>query len=292
MKRIFLFVLTNLAVVFLLGLMLRLFGLDRLLLASGLSPPSLLIYATIFGFGGSILSLLLSKSSALWMTGAKIIGSPRNSGEYWLLETVRRQAEAAGIGVPDVAVYPSEEINAFATGASRNSALVAVSSGLLNAMEAEEAEAVLGHEVTHIANGDMVTLTLLQGVLNTFVLFLSRAIGAIVDRVVFRNERGMGVGYFLTVFALQIFLGLFAAIIVCWFSRQREFRADRGGARLAGTEKMIRALERLGVVEGRQALPRSLSAFGISGDGGILDLLRTHPPIAERIAALRETIGR
>jgi heat shock protein HtpX len=239
--------------------------------------------------GGSFISLLLSKGSALRMTGAEVIAQPRNDAERWLVETVHRQAQQAGIGKPDVAIYDAPEINAFATGARRDSALVAVSTGLLRAMDRDEAEAVLGHEVSHVANGDMVTLTLIQGVVNTFVIFLSRVVGDVVDRVVFRNERGHGPAFWITSIIAELLLGILASIIVMYFSRTREFRADRGGASLAGREKMIRALERLKAAHEQPPLPDQLAAFGISGGvgAGLKRLFMSHPPLDERIAALR-----
>ena len=247
MKRIFLFVVTNLAVVLLLGIVARLLGVDRYLYQSGLNLSSLLIFAAIFGMGGSIISLLMSKSIAKMSVGAQVIQNPSSQTERWLVDTVQRQAQAAGIGMPEVAIYDSPEPNAFATGANRNAALVAVSSGLLQQMSADEAEAVLGHEVSHVANGDMVTLSLLQGVLNTFVIVLSRLVGSVVDQGLSRGQdnRGSGIGYYLTSMVLELLFGLLASLIVMWFSRQREFHADAGGARLAGRGKMIAALERL-----------------------------------------------
>ncbi len=290
MKRILLFLATNLAIVLVLSISLRLLGVESILdqQGVGLDLNSLLIFALVFGFGGSFISLAISKWSAKRMTGAQVIETPQNQTEAWLVETVRRQAEAAGIGMPEVAIYDAPEINAFATGASRNNALVAVSTGLLRNMTAEEAEAVLAHEVSHIANGDMVTLALIQGVVNTFVIFLSRVIGHLVDRVVFKNERGHGPAFWITTIIAELVLGILASIIVMWFSRQREFRADAGGAKLAGREKMIAALERL-----RQnttvSLPDQLTAFGIAGGmgDGLKKLFMSHPPLEERIQALR-----
>jgi heat shock protein HtpX len=244
--------------------------------------------AAIFGFGGSFISLAISKWMAKMATGAQVIEVPSNTTERWLVDTVKRQAEKAGIGMPDVAIYDAPEINAFATGWNRNDALVAVSSGLLQNMTREEAEAVLGHEISHVANGDMVTLTLIQGVLNTFVIFLSRVVGFIVDRVLLKNERGYGIGFMVTTFVAQIVLGILASIIVMWFSRWREFRADAGGAALAGRDKMIAALERLKLNQEQSQLPAQISAFGISGGGGWMRLLMSHPPLDERIAVLRD----
>jgi heat shock protein HtpX len=247
--------------------------------------------AAIFGFGGSIISLLLSKTMAKRATGAQVITQPRNEGEQWLLATVQRQAQAAGIGMPEVAVYDAPEINAFATGANRNNALVAVSTGLLRAMNRDEAEAVLGHEVSHVANGDMVTMALLQGVLNTFVIVLARVVGGIIDNYISgnRDSRGPGIAYYLIVMALELVLGLFATMIAMWFSRRREFRADAGGAALAGRHKMIAALERLSANHQPSTLPTQVEAFGIAGGvgQGLKKLFLSHPPMQERIAALR-----
>jgi heat shock protein HtpX len=290
MKRILLFLATNLAIIVVLSITLRLLGVERILDESGtgLDLNALLIFAAVFGFGGSFISLAISKWTAKRLTGAQVIEQPRNATEIWLVETVRRQAKQAGIGMPEVAIYDAPEVNAFATGMSRNNALVAVSTGLLRSMTQDEAEAVLAHEVSHIANGDMVTLALIQGVVNTFVIFLSRVIGHLVDRVVFKTERGHGPAFWVTVVIAELVLGILASIIVMWFSRQREFRADRGGANLAGREKMIAALERLAA--GRTApLPDQMAAFGIAGGlgGGIKRLFMTHPPLEERIAALK-----
>jgi len=290
MKRVFLFLATNLAIIVVLSITLRLLGFERILdeQGVGLDLNSLLVFAAVFGFGGALISLAISKWTAKRLTGAQVIEQPRNATEIWLIETVRRQAKQAGIGMPEVAIYDAPEVNAFATGASRNKALVAVSTGLLQSMTREEAEAVLAHEVSHVANGDMVTLALIQGVVNTFVIFLSRVIGHLVDRVVFKTERGHGPAFWVTVVIAELVLGILASIIVMWFSRQREFRADRGGANLAGREKMIAALERLAA--GRTApLPDQMAAFGIAGGlgGGIKRLFMTHPPLEERIAALK-----
>jgi len=288
MKRIFLLVVTNFAVLAVLSITMQLLGVDRMLEQdTGLNLQGLLLMAAIFGFGGSFISLAISKWMAKMATGAQVIEVPSNTTERWLVDTVKRQAEKAGIGMPDVAIYDAPEINAFATGWNRNDALVAVSSGLLQNMTREEAEAVLGHEISHVANGDMVTLTLIQGVLNTFVIFLSRVVGFIVDRVLLKNERGYGVGFMVTTFVAQIVLGILASIIVMWFSRWREFRADAGGAALAGRDKMIAALERLKLNQEQSQLPAQISAFGISGGGGWMRLLMSHPPLDERIAALR-----
>jgi heat shock protein HtpX len=288
MKRIFLFLVTNIAVMVTLSVVASLLGVNRYLAGSGLNLGALLGFAAVFGFGGAFISLAMSKWSARMAVGAQVIEVPHNSSEYWLVDTVKRQAQAAGIGMPEVAIYDSPEVNAFATGMSRNNALVAVSTGLLERMTREEAEAVLGHEVSHVANGDMVTLTLIQGVLNTFVIFLSRAIGYFVDRVVLKNQEGPGLGYFLTHIVLEILFGILASIVVMWFSRQREFRADAGGARLAGRGKMIAALQRLQSLQEESHLPEKVAAFGIKGGRpGWMALFSTHPPLEQRIEALR-----
>jgi len=287
MKRIFLFLATNLAVILVLSVVLKLLGLDRAMVSqTGIDYGGLLAFSAVVGFTGAIISLLMSKSMAKWSTGAHVIEQPQNQAEAWLVETVRRLATKAGIGMPEVAIYEGEP-NAFATGAFKNSALVAVSTGLLQSMNKEEVEAVLGHEVAHIANGDMVTLTLIQGVVNTFVVFLSRVVGTIVDRAVFKTERGTGPGYFITVIVCQIVFGILASMIVAWFSRQREFRADRGSADYLGAPTpMINALRRLGGLE-PGALPQSIQASGITDKAGIMALFSTHPPIEQRIAALQ-----
>jgi heat shock protein HtpX len=286
MKRIFLFLATNLAVVLLLSIILSALGVDQYLTESGLNVPMLLVFSLIVGFSGSIFSLLISKQMAMWSTGAHRIEGPEGAHERWLVDTVRRLAGKAGIGMPEVAVYEGAP-NAFATGAFKNSALVAVSTGLLESMNREEIEAVLGHEITHVANGDMVTLTLIQGVVNTFVVFLARVVGFVVDRTVFRTERGIGPGYMITVIVSQIVFSILASMIVMWFSRRREFRADAGSARLLGTpQPMIGALRRLGGME-PGALPQSMAASGISGAPGWMALFSSHPPIEERIAALQ-----
>ncbi len=291
MKRIVLFLATNLAIVVVLSMTLRLLGVESILdeQGTGLDLNALLIFSAVFGFAGSLMSLVLSKWTAKRFTGAMVIETPSNEAERWLVATVQRQAERAGIGMPEVAIYDSPDINAFATGANRNNALVAVSTGLLRAMSRDEAEAVLAHEVSHIANGDMVTLALIQGVVNTFVIFLSRVIGYLVDRVVFKVERGHGPAFWITAIIAEIVLGILASMIVMWFSRQREFRADAGGAQLAGRQKMIAALERLKQSVEQPHLPDQLAAFGISGSigSGIRRLFMTHPPLDERIAALR-----
>ncbi len=291
MMRIFLFIATNLAVVAVLSITMRLLGVDRMVSASGgLNLNALLIMSLVMGFAGSIISLFMSKWMAKRSVGAHVIEVPANATEQWLVNTVKRQADQAGIGMPEVAIYDSPDINAFATGWNKNNALVAVSTGLMNNMTAEEAEAVLAHEVSHVANGDMVTLTLVQGVVNTFVIFLSRVIGYIVDRMIFKNERGEGIGFFIASMIAQLVLGIFASMIVMWFSRYREFHADAGGASLAGKHKMIAALERLKLNQEQSALPKSVAAFGISGGGGIARLFMTHPPLEERIEALRRAI--
>jgi heat shock protein HtpX len=294
MKRIVLFLATNLAILLVLSIAARLLGVDQWLAANGGNLGGLLVFAALFGFGGSFLSLAMSKWMAKRAMGVQVIDQPRSAAEIWLVNTVRRQAEAAGIGMPEVGVFDAPEPNAFATGANRNNALVAVSTGLLRSMRQEEVEAVLGHEVSHVANGDMVTLTLIQGVVNTFVIFLARVIGGIVDRAVFKSERGGGPGYFLTVMVAQLVLGILASMIVFWFSRQREFRADRGGAKLAGAHNMIGALERLKAAHGEPLPNQQLAAFGISGHvgAGIKRLFMTHPPLDERIAALRASLNR
>src|SRR5262245_1810317 len=288
MKRVFLFLVTNLAGLFVLSIAARLLGVDRFLGANGLNLGQLLAFCAVFGMGGSFISLWMSKWMALRATGAAVIEQPRNDAESWLLQTVGHHAQAAGIGMPQVAIFPSDAPNAFATGARRDASLVAVSTGLLRGMNRDEVEAVLGHEISHVANGDMVTLTLIQGVVNTFVLFLSRVVGYWVDRVVLRNERGHGMGFFVTTMVAQLLFGVLASLIVMWFSRQREFRADAGGARLAGREKMIAALERLKRVSEPEPLPDQMAAFGISGRAtGVARLFMTHPPLEERIEALR-----
>ena len=288
MKRIFLFLATNFAIVLVLSVTMRLLGVEPYLNAQGLNLGSLLIFAAVMGMGGSFISLAISKWMAKKSVGAVVIETPANEAERWLVDTVRRQAQQAGIGMPEVAIYNSPDVNAFATGMNKNNALVAVSTGLLQSMSRDEAEAVLGHEVSHVANGDMVTLALIQGVVNTFVIFLSRVIGYLVDKIVFKTERGNGPAFFVTMIVAEMVLGILASIIVMWFSRQREFRADRGGASLAGRQKMISALERLGRVHA-EPLPDKMAAFGISGHvaGGLKRLFMTHPPLEERIAAVK-----
>ncbi len=286
MKRIVLFLATNIAVLLVLSLVVNLLGVGQFLSQQGIDYGTLMVFSVVIGFGGAFISLLMSKPIAKWSTGARVIDGSEGPTESWLVQAVKRLAERAGIGMPEVALYEGAP-NAFATGAFRNSALVAVSTGLVQTMGRDEVEAVLGHEVTHVANGDMVTLTLIQGVLNTFVVFLSRIVGYFVDRVVFRTERGVGMGYYITVIVCQIVFGVLASIIVAWFSRRREFRADAGSARLLGTpQPMVAALARLGGLE-PGALPESMKASGISGSGGVMALFATHPPIEERIAALR-----
>jgi heat shock protein HtpX len=293
MKRIMLFLATNIAVLALLAVTMQLLGIEGILDEQGvrLDLQSLLVFSAVLGFGGSLFSLAISKWSAKRMTGAQVIAQPSNEIEAWLVNTVKRQATQAGIGMPEVAVYEAPEPNAFATGARKDSALVAVSTGLLRSMRKEEVEAVLAHEVSHVANGDMVTLTLIQGVVNTFVIFLSRVVGFVVDRVVFRTERGFGPGYFITTIVAQILLGILASMVVMAFSRYREFRADAGGASLAGRGNMIAALERLGSREPAE-MPAQLHGFGISGSvgGGLKRLFMSHPPIEERIEALRRGV--
>ena len=286
MKRIVLFLITNLAVMVVLSIVTNLLGLNQALAANGLNLGALLVFSAVIGFGGAFISLLLSKTIARWSTGAKVIASPGNDNETWLLATVKRLADKAGIAMPEVAIYRGEP-NAFATGAFKNSALVAVSTGLLNAMSREEIEAVLGHEIAHVANGDMVTLSLIQGVVNTFVVFLARVVGSIVDKTVFRTERGIGPGYYITVLVCEIVFGVLASIIVAWFSRQREFRADAGSAKYLGTpQPMMHALARLGGLPPGE-LPKALSGFGITDKPGFMALFATHPPIEARIRALQ-----
>ena len=286
MKRIFLFLLTNIAVLVVLSVVVRVLGLDRALAANGLDVGGLLVFSAVVGFTGAIISLLMSKTMAKWSTGARVIETPKNEDEAWLVATVKRLADKAGVGMPEVSIYEGDP-NAFATGAFRNSALVAVSTGLLSSMSREEIEGVLGHELSHVANGDMVTLTLIQGVVNTFVVFLSRVVAFFVDRIVFRTERGTGPGYFVTMIVAQIVLGVLASMIVAWFSRRREFRADAGSARLLGTpQPMMHALARLGGLPPGE-LPKSMTGFGITDHSGFMALFATHPPIEERIRALQ-----
>jgi len=294
MKRVVLFIITNLAIVLVLGVVMSLFGVNRILdeQGVGLDLYNLLIFASVFGFGGSLISLAISKWTAKRMTGAQVITSPGSEVEVWLVQTVRKQAELAGIGMPEVAIYDAPDVNAFATGMRRNKALVAVSTGLLRSMNRDEAEAVLAHEVSHVANGDMITLALIQGVVNTFVIVASRVVGHLIDRMVFKTERGHGPAFYVTSILAQIVFGILASIIVFWFSRQREFRADAGSAHLAGREKMIAALEKLRRNVNQPHLPDQMAAFGISGGRGqgFKRFFMTHPPLEERIAALRRNI--
>ncbi|MGZ5073681.1 MAG: protease HtpX [Usitatibacter sp.] len=286
MKRIVLFLITNIAVMLVLSITLSILGVNRFLTANGLNMGALLVFSAVVGFTGSIISLLLSKTMAKWSIGARVIDAPATADEQWLVSTVKRLAEKAGIGMPEVAIYEGGP-NAFATGAFRDSALVAVSTGLLESMTRDEVEAVLGHEIGHVANGDMVTLALIQGVVNTFVIFLARVVGYIVDKTVFRTERGVGMGFYITVFVCEILFGILASLIVAWFSRQREFRADAASAGLLGSPRpMVSALRRLGGLEAG-SLPQSLQAFGIAeGESRFMALFASHPPIPARIAAL------
>ena len=286
MKRVLLLIATNFAVMIVLSIVVSVLGLDRWLSAEGIDYYSLLVMSAIFGFGGAFISLLISKPMAKMATGATVIDGSEGTTQFWLVQTVQRLAQEAKIGMPEVAVYEGPA-NAFATGAFRDSALVAVSSGLVESMSKEEVEAVLGHEIAHVANGDMVTLTLIQGVLNTFVFFLSRVVGFIVDKAVFRTERGVGPGFYITMIVSQILFGIIASAIVAWFSRQREFRADRGSADLLGSpQPMIAALGRLGQIASG-GLPDTVKAFGINSNSGLANLFATHPPIEQRIAALQ-----
>ncbi len=291
MTRIALFLATNAAILVLISVVFQVFGIEGILAENGvdLNLKALLIMSAVIGFGGSFISLALSKTMAKRGMGVQIIESPRSSNEQWLVATVKRQAQQAGIGMPEVGIFNAPEPNAFATGMRRNNALVAVSTGLLQAMSSDEVEAVLGHEISHVANGDMITMGLLQGVVNTFVIFLSRIIGHVVDRVVFKTQRGYGPAYFITSIVAQIFLSILASTIVMWFSRRREFRADAGGADLAGRQKMIAALQRLGGVKEPHDLPGEFAAFGISGGlgHGLKQLFLSHPPLEQRIAALQ-----
>ena len=291
MQRIFLFLLTNIAIMVILSVTLRILGVESLLAQNGsdLNLNALVIFSGIFGFGGAFISLAISKWMAKRMTGAKVIDNPSNNVEKWLLETVKKQSEIVGIKMPEVAIFPSPQMNAFATGASKNKALVAVSQGLLDSMTQGEIEAVIGHEMSHVANGDMVTLTLIQGVVNTFVIFFSRVIGHVVDRVILKNQRGHGIGYFVTTIFAQIVLSILASVIVMYFSRKREYVADTGGADLAGHQNMINALKRLGQKE-PEALPEQLAAFGIGEKPktGWRELWSSHPPLEDRIKALEQ----
>lgn len=291
MKRIFYFLVTNLAIVLVLSITMRLLGVEPFLNANGLNLNSLLIFATVMGFGGAFISLAISKWSAKQMSGAVTIETPKTPDEIWLMNIVKKQSQAAGIQMPEVAIFNSPVVNAFATGMSRNSSLVAVSSGLLEMMTKDEAEAVIGHEISHIANGDMVTLTLIQGVVNTFVLFFSRVIGYTVDKVVFKTRQGTGPAFFITMIISELLLGVLASIVVMWFSRQREYRADFGGGQLAGKQKMIAALQRLKTQYETSALPKSIAALGISGEQGmgLKELFSTHPSLDDRIARLQQS---
>lgn len=293
MKRILLFLVTNLAVVFVLSIVMRILGIDQYIAAQGGSAYGLLVFAAVFGFGGAIISLLMSKWSAKRMMGVRIIDQPRDNVERWIVDTVRAQAQEAGIGMPEVGIFDSPEPNAFATGANKNKALVAVSTGLLQRMRKEEVEAVLGHEIGHVANGDMVTLTLIQGVVNTFVIFLARIIGNFVDKVIFKNENGGGIAYFGVVLVAELLLGILASIIVSWFSRKREFRADAAGALLASPAAMVGALEALKRAHQPEGLPEQMAAFGISAGTptGLKRLFMSHPPLDERIDALKRQHG-
>ena len=288
MKRTILFLATNMAIVLVLSVTMRLLGVEPYLNANGLNLTSLLIFAAVMGFGGSFISLAISKWSVKRSMGVQVIEAPQNGTEVWLVNTVRGYAERAGITMPEVGIYDSPDVNAFATGMTKNSSLIAVSTGLLNGLTRQEAEAVLGHEVAHAANGDMVTLALIQGVVNTFVMFFSRVIGTLVDKMIFKTERGQGPAFFVTMIAAELILGVLASMIVMWFSRRREFIADQGGADLAGRQNMISALQRLGGLH-PQPLPDKMAAFGIAGGvgDGLKRLFTTHPPLEERIAALR-----
>ncbi len=290
MKRIFYFLVTNLAIVLVLSVTMRLLGVEPFLNANGLNLNSLLIFAAVMGFGGAFISLAISKWSAKKMSGAVTIENPKTLDEIWLMNIVKKQSETVGIQMPEVAIFNSPVVNAFATGMSRNSSLVAVSSGLLEMMTKDEAEAVIGHEISHIANGDMVTLTLIQGVVNTFVLFFSRVIGYTVDKVVFKTRQGTGPAFFITMIISEVLLGVLASIVVMWFSRQREYRADIGGGQLAGNQKMIAALQRLKSQYESSALPKSIAALGISGEQGmgLKELFSTHPSLDDRIARLKQ----
>jgi heat shock protein HtpX len=290
MKRIFYFLVTNLAIVFVLSITMRLLGVEPFLNANGLNLNSLLIFAAVMGFGGAFISLAISKWSAKQMSGAVTIDNPKTPDEIWLMDIVKKQSSTVGIQMPEVAIFNSPVVNAFATGMSRDSSLVAVSSGLLEMMTKDEAEAVIGHEISHIANGDMVTLTLIQGVVNTFVLFFSRIIGYTVDKVIFKTRQGTGPAFFITMIISELLLGVLASIVVMWFSRQREYRADIGGGQLAGKQKMIAALKRLKAQYESSALPKSIAALGISGEQGMgfKELFSTHPSLDDRIARLQQ----
>lgn len=288
MKRVFLFLVTNLAIVLVLSITMSVLGVGNYMTANGLNLGSLLVFAAIMGFGGSFISLAISKWMAKKSMGVQVIESPSNPTERWLVDTIASYAKEVGIKMPEVGIYDSPDVNAFATGMTKNSSLVAVSTGLLQKMTRAEAEAVLGHEIAHAANGDMVTLTLIQGVVNTFVMFFSRVIGNFVDKAIFKTEEGHGPAFYVTMIVTELLLGILASIIVMWFSRQREFRADQGGARFAGRQNMIAALERLNGLHS-EALPEKMAAFGISGGkkSGLMRLFMTHPPLEERIEALK-----
>ena len=290
MKRVFYFLITNLAIVLVLSITMRLLGVEPFLNANGLNLNSLLIFAALMGFGGSFISLAISKWSAKRKSGAVTIENPKTPNEIWLINIVKKQSQAVGIQMPEVAIFNSPIVNAFATGMNRDSSLVAVSSGLLDMMTKDEAEAVIGHEISHIANGDMVTLTLIQGVVNTFVLFFSRVIGYTVDKVIFKTRQGTGPAFFITMIISELLLGVLASIVVMWFSRQREYRADFGGGQLAGKQKMIAALQRLKAQYESSALPKSIAALGISGEQGIglKELFSTHPSLDDRIVRLQQ----
>ncbi len=294
MKRILLFLATNIAVMVVLSIVVHILGADRFLTKNGINYVSLLIFAGVFGFGGSFISLAISKWMAKFSTGAQVIMQPRSETEIWLVNTVKKQASMAGIGMPEVAVFESDSPNAFATGMNKNKALVAVSTGLLQTMKRDEVEAVLGHEISHVSNGDMITLSLIQGVVNTFVIFFARVVGYFVDRVVLKNEEGRGLGFLITTIVAEIIFGILASIIVMWFSRKREYAADAGGARLAGAGSMIAALESL-QRSTYEPLPDQMKSFGISGKPskhGIKLLFMTHPPLEDRIEALKRSSGR
>ncbi len=287
-KRIFLFLVTNLAILVVLSISLRLLGIESIFNQQGLDMSALLVYAAVIGMAGSFISLAISKWSAKMLTGAQVIERPSNPTEIWLVDTIKRHAQRVGVGMPEVAIYDSPDMNAFATGMMRNNALVAVSTGLLQGMNKDEVDAVLGHEISHVANGDMVTLALIQGVVNTFVIFLSRVIGYLVDRTIFKTEReGPGPAFWITSIVAQLVLSILATMIVLWFSRRREFRADAGSAKLVGPGKMIAALERLKANVEPPRLPEHMKAFGIAGGSGFTRLFMSHPPLDERIAALQ-----
>ena len=293
MKRVLLFIVTNIAVVVVLSIVISVLGVDRFLAANGINYLSLLIFAGIFGFGGSFISLAISKWMAKRATGAQVIVQPRSDAEIWLVDTVKKLASQAGIGMPEVAVFDSDSPNAFATGMNKDKALVAVSTGLLRTMKRDEVEAVIGHEISHVANGDMITLSLIQGVVNTFVIFIARIVGYFVDRVILKNEEGRGLGFFITTIVAEIVFGILASVIVMWFSRKREYAADAGGAKLAGTGSMIAALQSL-QRSAYEPLPDQMKAFGIAGKPskhGLKLLFMTHPPLEDRIEALKRSAG-